>query len=75
MPSCPEIQVAIEGMIRVLVQVQTSTAPISSGPRPECSKASSAACSAISSMLCEVYRLDSMPVLWRISSALIGDQL
>ena len=33
-PSWPESQVATDGISRVLVQVHTSTAPISSGPRP-----------------------------------------
>ena len=42
---------AIDGISRVLVQVHTSTAPISSGPRPACSSAARAASSAISSRL------------------------
>ncbi len=53
-PSWPEIQVAIDGIIRVLVQVQNSTAPISSGPRPACASAACAARSAISSSVSEV---------------------
>ena len=54
MPSWPEIQVATDGMRRVLVHVHSSTAPISSGPRPECARAALAASSAISSRLLEV---------------------
>ena len=49
MPSCPDSQVATDGISRVLVHVQNSTAPISSGPRPACRRAARAACSAMSS--------------------------
>ena len=66
---------ASEGINRELVQVQTSTAPISSGSRPALASAASAACRASSSTVSELYRRCSMPVFERISSALIGDQL
>ena len=62
-------------MSRELVQVQTRTAPISSGSRPAFASAASAACSARSSRGRLLYRRSSIPVLSRISSALIGDQL
>ncbi len=61
--------------MRVLVQVQTSTAPMSSGPRPAFSSAARAACSEISSSDDDVYRRSRMPVLSKISCAAIGDQL
>ena len=53
-PSCPEMYVATEGISRELVQVQTSTAPISSGPRPALASAASAACRPNSSRLSEL---------------------
>src|SRR5205814_7019372 len=71
----PEIQVATEGMRRVLVQEQKRTAPISSGLRPDFASAISAASSEISSSERSVYRRDSIPVFSRISSADMGDQL
>ena len=75
MPSCPVIQVAVDGIIRALVHEQNSTAPISSGSRPACASAASAASREISSRPRAVYRRCSMPVFWLISAALIGDQL
>ena len=51
MPNSADSQVATEGIIRVLVQEQNTTAPISWGSRPECRKASRAACRAMSSRL------------------------
>jgi hypothetical protein len=75
MPSWPEIQVATEGMSRVLVHVHTITAATSSGPMPACAMAASEACRAISSNVPVVYSRWSMPVLALISSAAIGDQL
>src|SRR2546429_9968024 len=75
MPSSPEIQVAVAGISRVLVQVHSKTAPISSGERPDFVIACSAACSASSLSERAVYCRCSTPVLSLISSALIGDQL
>ena len=47
MPSCPDSQVASDGIIFVLVQEQNRTAPISSGRRPAFASARSAARSAM----------------------------
>ena len=43
-PSCPESQVATDGISVVLVHEQKMTAPISSGRRPAPSSAAWAAC-------------------------------
>jgi hypothetical protein len=74
MPSWPEIQAATEGHARVLVHEQKSTAPISSGCRPDLTSAARAARSASSSRSSSVYRRCTIPVFARISSAVIGDQ-
>ncbi len=63
MPSWPVSQVAIDGIVRWLVQEQKMTAPISSGRRPDRSSAAVAASSASSSSPRAVYIRVSMPVL------------
>ena len=45
-PSSPDSQHAIDGISRLLVQVLTSTAPISSGSRPDLASAARTACRA-----------------------------
>ena len=65
---------ASDGIIFTLVHEQKSTAPISSGRRPDFSSARRAARSAMWSRSSSVYSRCWMPVLRSISSALMGDQ-
>ena len=73
-PSWPEIQAATDGIARVLVHEQNTTAASSSGARPACSTLVRAAPSASSSSDASVYVRCAMPVFVQMSFAVIGDQ-
>src|SRR6202162_1882015 len=75
MPSSPEIHAAVDGISRSVVHEQKTTAPISSGDRPDLTRAARAASRPMLPRERFVYNRCSMPVLTAPSAALIGDQL